>query len=204
MIAIIDYGAGNLRSIERALTLLGEPPTISGDPQVIATADAIVFPGVGNAKAAMDRLQSAGIADAVTTSVQAGTPIIGLCLGMQLLFGEQEEGPTTGLGLLEGVGFRIAADGLKVPHMGWNTVTFADHSALSGRPPTQFYFVHSYAVRAKNDRDVAGTTVYGDVFPSVVVRDHIWGTQFHPEKSGTVGLELLGDWMKLVRTRTAQ
>lgn len=200
MISVIDYGAGNLRSIERALTLLGEPPTISRDPGVIGASDAIVFPGVGNAKAAMDRLHASGMVEAVRDSVSQGTPIIGLCLGMQLLFGDQEEGPTTGLGLLEGTGVRLPKD-RKVPHMGWNTVTFTDHGPFAGSRPASFYFVHSYTVRARHDEDISGTTRYGDEFPSVVARDNIWGTQFHPEKSGDVGIDLLNRWLSYVRTR---
>ena len=199
MITIVDYGAGNLRSIERALAHFGETPTITGDPELIQHADAIVFPGVGNARAAMDQLRATGIADAMTEAASAGTPLLGVCLGMQLLFGDQEEGPTTGLGLLEGTGIRLP-DGLKVPHMGWNTVRFTATGPLAQLRDGVYYFVHSYIVQPDDPADVAGETDYGITFPSVVARDNIWGTQFHPEKSGEVGLALLGRWLESARS----
>ncbi len=200
MIAIIDYGAGNLRSIQRALVKLGEDPTITGDPDAIATADAVVFPGVGNARAAMDQLNTTGIADAVRETANAGTPVFGICLGMQLLFGEQEEGPTTGLGLLAGRGVKLP-DGLKTPHMGWNAVHFTENGPFGGQPDSTMYFVHSYIVAPDDASDIAGTTAYGGTFPSVVARENVWGTQFHPEKSGDVGIALLGRWLDCVRDR---
>lgn len=200
MITIVDYGAGNLRSIERALTLLGEPPTISGDPNIIAESDAIVFPGVGNARAAMEQLHNAGISEAMTDAAAKGTPVFGVCLGMQLLFEDQEEGPTTGLGLLKGTGLKLPED-LKIPHMGWNTVRYTDHGPFAGQPGGSFYFVHSYMVDPDDGADVAGTTGYGVEFPSVVVHDNIWGTQFHPEKSGDLGIALLQQWVSYVRNQ---
>jgi glutamine amidotransferase len=195
MIAVIDYGAGNLRSIRRALEAHAVDVTITGDPDTIRSADRVVLPGVGNAKAAMERLHSTGIADAVNDIVQEGTPLLGVCLGMQLLFGAQEEGPTEGLGLLEGDARRLSND-LKVPHMGWNTVTFAKHSPLAEIAPMPFYFVHSYVVNPTNEQDIAGSTDYGMTFPSIVIHGHIWGTQFHPEKSGDSGLRLLKAWLE--------
>jgi glutamine amidotransferase len=114
---------------------------------------------------------------------------------MQLLFGAQEEGPTEGLGLLEGDARRLSND-LKVPHMGWNTVTFAEHSPLAGMARMPFYFVHSYVVNPANEQDIAGSTDYGMTFPSIVIHGHIWGTQFHPEKSGDSGLRLLKAWLE--------
>lgn len=195
MITIIDYGAGNLRSILRAIEAHGVTAEITGDPNRIARADRVVLPGVGNARAAMEQLHATGIADAVIEHADRGTPLLGVCLGMQLLFGDQEEGPTTGLGLLNGVGVRLASD-LKIPHMGWNTVRFTEHSPLAGLPAAPYYFVHSYVVRPTDTADVAGETTYGEEFASVVVRDHIWGTQFHPEKSQDAGLALIGRWLK--------
>jgi glutamine amidotransferase len=194
MIAVIDYGAGNLRSITRALEAHGAEVTITGDPDAIRSAERVVLPGVGNAKAAMERLHGMGIAGAVNDVVTAGTPLLGVCLGMQLLFGAQEEGPTVGLGLLEGDARRLSSD-LKIPHMGWNTVTFAEHSPLSGLSAMPFYFVHSYVVHPDNERDIAASTDYGVTFPSIVIHHHIWGTQFHPEKSGDSGLQLLKMWL---------
>lgn len=194
MIAIIDYGAGNLRSISRALEAHGAKVSITAEPDAIRTADRVVLPGVGNAKAAMQRLRDLGLAGAIHDVASAGTPLLGICLGMQLLFGEQEEGPTVGLGLLDGTAVRLAGD-LKVPHMGWNTVTFRSQTPLGHLSPTSFYFVHSFIVRPSDDATTAGTTPYGETFTSVVIRDNVWGTQFHPEKSGDAGLHLLKSWL---------
>jgi len=202
MIAIIDYGAGNLRSIERALVHHGASTVITSDPDQIAKADGLVFPGVGNARAAMDRLRASGIADAITSSVNQGKPILGVCLGMQLLFGEQEEGPTTGLGLLKGRGVALPVT-RKTPHMGWNTVNFQQHNVLSHLDAGEYYFVHSYIVEPDDAGDIAGITSYGVTFPSIVSRDHIWGTQFHPEKSGDLGIALVGEWLETVTRRQA-
>ncbi|MCO5225733.1 MAG: imidazole glycerol phosphate synthase subunit HisH [Thermomicrobiales bacterium] len=194
MIAIIDYGAGNLRSILRAIESQGGQATITGDPDEIIRADRVVLPGVGNAKAAMEQLISTGIADAVKEQAERGTPLLGVCLGMQLLFGEQEEGPTTGLSLIPGKGVKLSGDH-KIPHMGWNTVRFTDHSPLAGRQTSHYYFVHSYVVVPDDPTTIAGITEYGQEFASVVIHDHIWGTQFHPEKSHTDGLDLIGAWL---------
>lgn len=198
MIAIVDYGAGNLRSIQRALAHLGQEPIITGDPELIESARAVVFPGVGNARAAMDQIRATGIADAITDTARAGTPLLGICLGMQLLFGDQEEGPTTGLGLLAGNCVRLPAS-RKVPHMGWNTAHFTDNGPFADQPPAEVYFVHSYFVQPDDPADIAARTHYGVTFPSVVARETIWGTQFHPEKSGDSGIALLDQWLRLVR-----
>ncbi|HEV2128257.1 MAG TPA: imidazole glycerol phosphate synthase subunit HisH [Thermomicrobiales bacterium] len=200
MTSIVDYGAGNLRSIERALVHFGDEPMITGDPDQIRKADAIIFPGVGNARAAMEHLRATGIADAMTEATRAGTPLIGVCLGMQLLFGDQEEGPTTGIGLLDGVGVRLPGS-LKVPHMGWNTVRFTANGPLADLPDAPFYFVHSYVVQPADPKDVAGETDYGITFPSVVVHENVWGMQFHPEKSGDIGLALLQRWLVFARSQ---
>lgn len=194
MIAVIDYGAGNLRSISRALEVHGADVVITGEPDAIRSADRVVLPGVGNAKAAMERLHKTGIARAVNNVVQSGKPLLGVCLGMQLLFNSQEEGPTNGLGLLEGNARRLSGD-LKIPHMGWNTVTFTDHTHLAVLAPASYYFVHSYVVHPTNMHDIAARTDYGVSFPSIVIHDHIWGVQFHPEKSGENGLKLLKLWL---------
>lgn len=194
MIAIIDYGAGNLRSISRALEAHGADVAVTSDLGEIRAADRIVLPGVGHARAAMDRLHADGLAETISDAVNDGTPLLGVCLGMQLLFGEQEEGPTVGLNLIEGSGHRLSED-QKIPHMGWNTVAFRDGTPLEQLKPESFYFVHSYFVRPADPDAIAGTTVYGDEFTSVVAKDHIWGTQFHPEKSGDAGLQLLKTWL---------
>ena len=194
MITIVDYGAGNLRSILRAIESHGVEAEISADPDRIAAADRIVLPGVGNARAAMERLHETGIAAVVTGQVKRGTPLLGVCLGMQLLFGDQEEGPTTGLGLLAGRAIRMP-DALKIPHMGWNTVSFTGQSSLAAMPSAAFYFVHSYEVEPDDNTMVAGETDYGHRFCSMVVHENIWGTQFHPEKSQSAGLALIGAWI---------
>ena len=194
MITIVDYGAGNLRSILRAIESHGVEAEISADPDRIAAADRIVLPGVGNARAAMERLHETGIAAVVTGQVQRGTPLLGVCLGMQLLFGDQEEGPTTGLGLLAGRAIRMP-DALKIPHMGWNTVSFTGQSSLAAMPSAAFYFVHCYEVEPDDNTMVAGETDYGHRFCSMVVHENIWGTQFHPEKSQSAGLALIGAWI---------
>lgn len=194
MIAIIDYGAGNLRSISRAIESQGGDPVITSDPDEIRSADRVVLPGVGNARAAMEQLRDQGIDTVVDDVVSDGIPLLGVCLGMQLLFGEQEEGPTFGLDLVPGSAKRLPVDH-KIPHMGWNTVSFRDGTPLENLDSRDFYFVHSYAVSPDDADDIAGTTEYGITFPSVIIHNHIWGTQFHPEKSGEAGLLLLKAWL---------
>lgn len=191
MIAIIDYGAGNLRSIERAFATIGTPATITIDPATIAEADAVVFPGVGHAGAAMRRLHELGLPDTIRQAVAAGKPFLGVCLGMQLLFGHQDEGDAEGLGILAGR-VRALSGPIKVPHIGWNQSRLVRTSPLG---PTgsdaYYYFVHSYVVEPDNTADIAAEASYGDAFPSIVIHDNVWGTQFHPEKSGAAGLALL-------------
>lgn len=194
MIAIVDYGAGNLRSIQRAVEATGAETMITANPADVRAADRVVLPGVGNAAAAMTRLRESGLADAITKSADAGKPVLGVCLGMQLLFGNQEEGPTTGLGLLPGTVCSLPADH-KVPQMGWNLADFRSGTPMSGLNKAYFYFVHSYIVRPENDADVAADTNYGVRFPSIVARDGVWGFQFHPEKSGEDGLALIKTWV---------
>ena len=194
MIAIVDYGAGNLRSIQRAIEAAGAEAKITSDPEEVRAADRVVLPGVGNAAAAMERLRNSGLADAVVESAHHGKPVLGVCLGMQLLYGDQEEGPTIGLGLLEGVVRSLPADH-KVPQMGWNRAEFRPGTPMSAAPPTYFYFVHSYVVQPVDPADIAAETNYGVRFPSVVARDNIWGFQFHPEKSGDDGLALVKTWV---------
>lgn len=195
MIAIVDYGAGNLRSIQRAIQATGAKTTITSDPDEVRRADRVVLPGVGNAAAAMTRLHDSGLARAITSAANSGTPLLGVCLGMQLLFGAQEEGPTTGLGLLHGDVRSLPSD-LKVPQMGWNIASFTPATPLSDLPPTYYYFVHSYIVNPTDPADVMAKTAYGVTFPSIVGRDHIWGFQFHPEKSGDDGLRLIRQWVE--------
>lgn len=193
MIAIIDFGAGNLRSIQRALQETSAEVIITNDPARVVAADRVVLPGDGHAKSAMQYLHDKGLADAIGEVAAAGKPFLGVCVGMQLLFGYQEEGPTQGLGLLGGE-VRLIPPTVKVPQMGWNIVEFRPGTPLSHLRNSHYYFVHSYAPVAANDGDIVGETDYGIRFPSVVIHDNIWGTQFHPEKSGDGGLALIRSW----------
>jgi glutamine amidotransferase len=198
-IAVIDYGAGNLRSIRRALEAAGATATISTDPAQVIRADGVVFPGVGAAGAAMERLHELGLVEVINDVVAAGRPFLGICLGMQLLFGHQEEGDTVGLGLLNGRVRSLSAD-IKVPQIGWNRVRWV-REGVGYQPADEddFYFVHSYVVEPDDPADVVAVTRYGDVFPSVVRHDRVWGTQFHPEKSAAGGLRLVAGWVEAVK-----
>jgi imidazole glycerol-phosphate synthase subunit HisH len=188
MIAVIDYGAGNLRSIRRALESAGAATIVTDDPELIASADAVVLPGVGNAGHAVNRLKQMGLDEAIHRVVAADKPFLGICVGMQVLFEDQEEGNTRGLGLLPGRVRSISAP-VKVPHMGWNRSRVV-RSGPAGEPGEEpyVYFVHSYVAEPADEADVAATATYGEEFPSIVVRNNVWGTQFHPEKSGNDGL----------------
>lgn len=191
MIAIVDYGAGNLRSIRRALEAAGAETIITDDPLIVANADAVVFPGVGAAGHAMAKLDAMGLTPVIKDAVQAGKPFLGICLGMQLLFEAQEEGDTQGLGVLRGRVRAVDAD-VKIPHMGWNRSQVVNAGPLGEIGEDHyFYFVHSYIVEPTDPADIAAEAEYGERFPSVVVHDNVWGTQFHPEKSGDDGLELV-------------
>ena len=202
-IVIIDYGAGNLRSIRRALEFAGATVAVVSDPDKVRSADGIVFPGVGAAGAAMDRLHKLGLVEAIEAVVQENRPFLGICLGMQLLFGAQEEGNTHGLGLLEGR-VRSLDAGLKIPQIGWNRVQWVQPGAGYGSGEVaDFYFVHSYVVEPENPADVIAVTRYGSVFPSIVRHGEIWGTQFHPEKSGPAGLRLVSGWVATVNAAMA-
>jgi imidazole glycerol-phosphate synthase subunit HisH len=198
-IAVIDYGAGNLRSIRRALEAADAQVTVSSDPDQVRRADAVVFPGVGAAGAAMNRLHELGLVDVIGEVVDEGRPFLGICLGMQLLFEHQEEGNTRGLGLLRGRVQSLRST-VKVPQIGWNRVRWVQDAA--GYHPLQeddFYFVHSYIVEPHDTGDIVAITRYGEVFPSIVRHHHVWGTQFHPEKSGPAGLRLVASWVGGVR-----
>jgi glutamine amidotransferase len=200
MIAIIDYGAGNLRSIARAIEAAGESTIVTSDPEQIYAADGVIFPGVGAAGHAMRKLAEAGMIAPINEVVERGTPFLGVCLGMQLLFDQQEENNTRGLGLLRGR-VRSIHNAEKVPHMGWSQSVI--RKPLPGLEPgtaRYFYFVHSYVVQPDDPDDIAAVTAYGETFPSIVAHDNIWGTQFHPEKSGEHGLELVKSWVDSVRT----
>ena len=206
MIAVVDYGAGNLRSIRRALEAAGAETVVTSDPATVAAADAVVLPGVGAAGHAMERLDDLGMIEVIRDAAGVGKPFLGICLGMQLLFEDQEEGDAFGLGLLRGRVRALAASGpVKVPHMGWNRSRVVRPGPLGNSGDDRYYyFVHSYIVEPDRDEDVAAETVYGERFPSVVVHDNIWGTQFHPEKSGPDGLGLVRAFVGQLQAGAAQ
>ena len=201
MIAVIDYGAGNLRSIRRALESAGAEVVVTSVAGDIARADAVVLPGVGAAAHAMDHLREMGLVDPLVASVEAGTPFLGICLGMQLLFGHQEEGDAQGLGLIGGR-VRSLPTGIKVPHMGWNVSRVVRPGPLGDVGDERYYyFVHSFVAEPDDPAVVAAEATYGVTFPSVVRRDNIWGTQFHPEKSGEDGLRLVNAFVTEIANR---
>ena len=190
-VAVVDYGAGNLRSIRRALEAAGAEVEVTSAPERIAGADAVVLPGVGAAGTAMDRLHEGHLIPVLHEAIASGKPFLGICLGMQLLFEDQEEGDTLGLGVLRGR-VRSLPDTVKIPHMGWNRSRVVRPDVLGDdEGDLTYYFVHSFVVDASDPADIAAETTYGEAFPSIVVHDNIWGTQFHPEKSGDEGLALV-------------
>ena len=202
MIAIVDYGAGNLRSVELALARLGVHTRVTADPDMLALADGLILPGVGAFSDAMAALGRSGTIPAVLEAVGAGRPLLGIYLGMQLLLDGSEEGPgVPGLGLIPGEVRRLPGCGLKIPHMGWNSLTPAKPSPLfKGLPEEPYvYFVHSYACKAADPADVLAVTDYGVPFHAAVQRGRILGFQFHPEKSGNVGQKLLANFVEMVR-----
>ncbi|MEY3206446.1 MAG: Imidazole glycerol phosphate synthase subunit HisH 1 [Planctomycetota bacterium] len=199
MITIVDYGSGNLRSVQKAFERLGATATITDDPNVVAAAERLVLPGVGAFGDAMRELDARGLVEPIQTHVRADRPFFGICMGLQLLFETGWEGGRhAGLGLLEGdvARFDIAPE-LKVPHMGWNTVSW--RGATAARPPVAdngyFYFVHSYHAQPRDESIVAAVTDYGGPFCSAVRRGRLFATQFHPEKSQRLGLDLLGSFL---------
>jgi glutamine amidotransferase len=200
MIGVIDYGAGNIRSISRGLEAAGAEVFVADQGRKLAGADAIVLPGVGHAGQLMKALQARAMTRAILDAVAAGTPFLGICVGLQIMFGKQEEGDTEGLGLLPGEVRHLPRD-LKTPHMGWSLVTATRNSAFGAAGSSDYYyFVHSYAAVDSELEAVVATTDYGRTFPSVVIKDHLWGCQFHPEKSSTAGLAFLGKFVDYVRT----
>jgi imidazole glycerol-phosphate synthase subunit HisH len=193
-IALVDYGMGNRRSVEKALEHVGAAVARTADRDEIAAADAIVLPGVGAFPEAMRRLRSLGLVDVIGERAESGVPLLGICLGMQLLFeGSEEHEGATGLGLLPGTVTRLRAPGLKIPHIGWNEVTFSRPSALTEGlgERAAFYHVHTFVCRPGEERDVVGRGEYGERFASIVERGNVMGAQFHPEKSSRDGLALL-------------
>jgi len=194
VIALIDYGMGNRRSVEKAFEHVGARARFTSDQRDIRAADGLVVPGVGAFPPAMARLRELGLDELVRERAAAGAPVLGICLGFQLLYTRSEEHQDVeGIGLLSGTVTRLAAPGLKIPHIGWNEVTLERPSALTeGFGATaSFYHVHSYAARPDDDADVVGRGEYGERFVSIAERGTIMGAQFHPEKSSRNGLALL-------------
>jgi glutamine amidotransferase len=198
-IAVVDYGAGNLKSVAKALVRSGLAPEVTADPGAVRAAQAVVLPGVGAFADAVANLRDSGLAEAVLASIQAGRPYLGICLGLQVLFEESDEhGRTQGLGYLPGRVERFAdvdADGhaLRVPHIGWNRVAFDGDHPMCGRLPREdcFYFVHSYrAIPAQASLSV-GHAEYGGEFAAAIARDNVFAVQFHPEKSQSAGKRVL-------------
>jgi len=203
MIAIVDYGLGNLKSVKSALDRVGVEAIVTPDAAAIRAADGVVFPGVGAFWRAMENLRELGLVGTMHEIAEAGTPFLGICLGLQLLFSESSEhGQHAGLDIVAGSVRRFDV-GLKVPHMGWNEVKQAAPSPLFEgiADPSFFYFAHSYYVRPADATVVTGTTEYGVSYASAVQKGNVFGVQFHPEKSGPTGLRMLENFCRLSRGR---
>lgn len=193
MIAIIDYRAGNLRSVERALRHLCLSCVITADASAIAAADRVIFPGVGAAGKAMETVRASGLDRTIHEVVDRGTPFLGICLGTQIIFDSSDEDAASCLGIFPGTVRRFPDTGEKIPHMGWNTLRLVrSHPLLRGVGDRNwFYFIHSYYPDPSDDADVVTRTTYGVDFASAVARNNVFATQFHPEKSGEPGLRIL-------------
>lgn len=207
MIAIIDYGAGNLQSVKKALDYLGEPNLITAKSSEIEAADALILPGVGSFGDAMQSLTDSGLLETVRASALSDTPFLGICLGLQLLFPESEESKgVKGLGVLPGKIIKFPGDmGLKIPQIGWNSINIREGCKLyAGVPQNAYvYFVHSYYLQAADPEVVAATAEYGVTFHASVADEahRLYATQFHPEKSGAVGLRILRNFAAMQKGR---
>jgi glutamine amidotransferase len=199
MITIVDYEAGNLTSVKRALDYLGIDSVISPDPDIIRKSEKIIFPGVGHAASAMTTLIQRGIDAALHEAFNNGTPILGICLGTQIILSHSEEGDTGCLGLIDGQTkkFVLSDTSLKIPHMGWNTISIKKtHPMLKGIvDETEFYFVHSFYPQPSNSTDVVALCEYEINFPAAIAKNTLFATQFHPEKSGVAGLSILNNFV---------
>jgi glutamine amidotransferase len=204
VIAVVDYGMGNRRSVQKAFEHVGARAAITRDHTEIRAADGVVVPGVGAFPRAMRNLRELGLDELIRERAGRGVPTLGVCLGMQLLFdGSEELESTDGLGLMAGEVTPLAAGGLRVPHIGWNEVRFERRCPLTERLPEAgcpFYHVHSFAARPADPVDVVGTAEYGERFATIVQHGSIFGAQFHPEKSSGHGLEMLGSFVELCRS----
>ncbi|HTG67842.1 MAG TPA: imidazole glycerol phosphate synthase subunit HisH [Candidatus Udaeobacter sp.] len=199
MIAIIDYGMGNLHSVSKAVERLGYETVITADPQTIAAADGAILPGVGAFGDAMQNLRETKLDEVAQAYAASGKPMLGICLGMQLLFSQSEEyGTNDGLNLLPGKVVRFAGD-YKIPHMGWNKLSFLQEQSplFSGLTEGHVYFVHSFHAKPELASDLLATTDYYQQVTAIVGRGNVYGMQFHPEKSGELGMQLLGNFLAL-------
>ena len=203
MTAIIDYDAGNIKSVEKALQALGEEAVITRDKETLLNADRVILPGVGSFGDAMEKLNNYGLVEIIQEIVKSGTPFLGICLGLQLLFERSDESDgVTGLGVLPGEILRIPdAPGLKIPHIGWNSLEFPNKGRLfQGIEENSYvYFVHSYYLKASDESIVTATTQYGTNIHASVEKGNIFACQFHPEKSSDVGLTILKNFIAINR-----
>ncbi len=203
MIAIIDYDAGNMKSVEKALQSLGEEVIVTRNAEEILNAEKVILPGVGAFGDAMEKLNAYGLVPVIQQVVEKKTPFLGICLGLQLMFERSEESPeVAGLGLLPGEVLRIPdEEGLKVPHIGWNSLTFPKPGRLFKNLPQEpyVYFVHSYYLKAAEEKDVAAKTQYGVSIHAAVERDNLFACQFHPEKSSEIGMMILKNFIAIGR-----
>jgi glutamine amidotransferase len=202
MIAIIDYGAGNLHSVKNALDFLGAESKITGSASKILSADKVILPGVGAFGSAMNALTASGLNEVIFEVADKGTPLLGICLGLQLMFETSEEAPDVkGLGLFKGTIVKIPDRGLKIPHMGWNSIEVVkDSRILNNIGENPFvYFVHSYYLNASDESVVSTYTNYGERLGIAVEKDNVFATQFHPEKSGETGMKILKNFINLGR-----
>lgn len=190
-IAVIDYQSGNIRSVIKAMEAVGLEAQVTSDPVEVEKSHALVLPGVGSGRSAMDSLKGLGLVETLKQFAHSGKPFLGICLGLQLLLEDTEEGNTACLGIVSGSVKKLPG-GLKVPHMGWNDIDFSsEHPILAGIPKNSFfYFVHSYYAIPNDPQGIAGTTNYGLPFCSIYAKDNLVATQFHPEKSGPIGLKI--------------
>lgn len=201
MIAIIDYDAGNIKSVEKAMLLLGQAVVITRDKETILKADKVILPGVGAFGDAMEKIRQYGLEEVIQQVVEKKTPFLGICLGLQLLFERSDETPgVKGLGILKGEILRIPdKEGLKIPHMGWNSLSFPRGGRLFKDLPEEsyVYFVHSYYLKAEDEEIVTATTDYSTLIHASVEKDNVFACQFHPEKSSDVGLKILKNFVEL-------